>query len=55
MKPSCSAIAYSSSARGLAASPPQLTVDLPHPRDEDTILEPDFLALKRNALAHLKL
>lgn len=33
----------------------QLTVDLPHPRDEDTILEPDFLALKRNALAHLKL
>ncbi len=33
----------------------QLSVDLPHPRNEDTVLETDFLALKRNALAHLKL
>ena len=32
-----------------------LLIDLPHPRNENTILEPDFLALKRNALAHLKL
>ncbi|MCY4079999.1 MAG: ABC transporter ATP-binding protein [Caldilineaceae bacterium] len=32
-----------------------LKIDLPHPRDENTILEPEFLALKRNALAHLKL
>ena len=32
-----------------------LKIDLPHPRDENTILEPDFLTLKRNALAHLKL
>ena len=32
-----------------------LNIDLPHPRDENTILEPEFLALKRNALAHLKL
>ncbi len=33
----------------------ELIIDLPHPRDENTILEPDFLTLKRNALAHLKL
>ncbi len=32
-----------------------LAIDLPHPRDEDTILSVDFLALKRSALAHLKL
>ena len=32
-----------------------LKINLPHPRDENTILEPEFLALKRNALAHLKL
>ena len=32
-----------------------LKIDLPHPRDENTILEPEFLDLKRNALAHLKL
>ena len=32
-----------------------LSIDLPHPRNEKTILEADFLALKRNALAHLKL
>lgn len=32
-----------------------LKIDLPHPRDENTILAPEFLALKRNALAHLKL
>ena len=32
-----------------------LAVDLPHPRDEDTILNADFLALKRSVLAHLKL
>ena len=31
------------------------SIDLPQPRNENTILEPDFLALKRNALAHLKL
>ena len=33
----------------------ELKIDLPHPRDENTILIPEFLALKRNALAHLKL
>ena len=32
-----------------------LKIDLPHPRDENTILEPEFLSLKRDALAHLKL
>ncbi|MXY95855.1 MAG: ABC transporter ATP-binding protein [Caldilineaceae bacterium SB0664_bin_27] len=32
-----------------------LKIDLPDPRDVNTILEPDFLTLKRNALAHLKL
>lgn len=32
-----------------------LAVDLPHPRDEDTILGMEFLALKRSALALLRL
>ncbi len=32
-----------------------LTIDLPHPRDEETVLSADFLALKRSALAHLRL
>ena len=32
-----------------------LAIDLPHPRGEDTALEAGFLALKRSALAHLKL
>ncbi len=32
-----------------------LTIDLPHPRDEETVLGADFLALKRSALAHLRL
>ena len=32
-----------------------LVIDLPHPRDEETILSAEFLALKRSALAHLRL
>ena len=32
-----------------------LTIDLPQPRGEETILDPRFLALKRSALAQLKL
>ena len=32
-----------------------LTINLPHPRAEDTVLDAGFLALKRSALAHLKL
>ena len=32
-----------------------LAIDLPHPRDDETILSADFLGLKRSALAHLKL
>ncbi len=31
------------------------SIDLPHPRNENTILEADFLALKRNVLAQLRL
>ncbi|MCY4412623.1 MAG: ABC transporter ATP-binding protein [Caldilineaceae bacterium] len=32
-----------------------LTIDLPHPRDGETVLGADFLELKRSALAHLRL
>ncbi len=32
-----------------------LAIDLPHPRDEETVLGADFLALKRSALAYLRL
>ncbi len=32
-----------------------LAIDLPHPRGEETVLEAGFTALKRSALAHLKL